>query len=213
MLRTTIQAAGDEPTAVVHESWPLRLKRIDLTPLAPAQRETEVRRLLIDEPRRPYRLEAEPGIRATLIRLSRCEHVFILMMHHIICDWLSEGVLWREMAAVYRALLHGEPPALPPLPIQHGDFAAWQRKQVAENRFSEDLAFWEENLRGAPDLLDLPADRPRPPTLSYRGARQRFQLDSGPGEIPARLQSAGKDQSVHRLHGRAGRAPLPLYGK
>ena len=106
-FRTTIQTTGDEPSAVVHETWPLRLKQIDLSSLSPAQRETEVERLLIDEPRLPYDLKTKPGIRATLLRLGQTEHVFILMMHHLICDWSSEGVLWRELSALYRAGCRG----------------------------------------------------------------------------------------------------------
>ena len=115
---------------VVHESWPLRLKKIDLSTLDLEKRQAEVGRLLTDEPRIRYRLEAEPGIRATLVRLNAREHVFILMMHHLVCDWSSEGVLWREMSAAYRAISRGEP-LLAPLPIQHGDYAAWQQQQMS----------------------------------------------------------------------------------
>jgi amino acid adenylation domain-containing protein len=176
VLRSTVQVI-EEPTQVVHPSWPLKLKRIDLSQLASPERAAEVERLLVDEPRRLYHLEAESGIRAALLRLGPQEHVFILMMHHLVCDWSSEGIIWRELSALYRGFLHGEPPVLPPLPIQHGDYAAWQRQQLEETGFAEDLAYWEENLRGAPSLLELPADRPRPTAVSYRGARQRFRLD------------------------------------
>ncbi len=177
VLRSTIRINNGEPVSVIHEHWPLRIKRIDLSSLPPAQREAEVERLLIDEPRRPYNLETEPGIRATLLLLNPGEHVLILMMHHLVCDWASEGVLWRELSVLYGALSRGEMPALPPLPIQHGDYAAWQQKQLAGPGFIDDLAYWEENLRGAPELLELPADRPRQPVQSYRGARRRFRLD------------------------------------
>jgi amino acid adenylation domain-containing protein len=178
ILRTTIETAGDEPSAVVHESWPLRLKQIDLSMLPPAQREAEVERLLIDEPRLPYHLHTAPGIRATLLRLGQMEHVLILMMHHIVCDWSSEGVLWRELSALYRAGCGGQPLELPALPIQHGDYAIWHQQQLTRKDLAEDLAYWEESLRGAPALLDLPTDKPRPRTLSYRGARQRFLIPS-----------------------------------
>jgi amino acid adenylation domain-containing protein len=178
-LRTTIQTACEEPSAVVHESWPLRLKQIDLTLLPPAQREAEVERLLFDEPRLPYHLQTEPGIRATVLRLGGMEHVLILMMHHIICDWSSEGVLWRDLSALYRAGCSGQPLALSALPIQHGDYAVWQQQQMTRVELAEDLQYWEENLRGAPPVLDLPMDRPRrPPTISHRGARQRFRIAS-----------------------------------
>jgi amino acid adenylation domain-containing protein len=177
ILRSTIQPTDGQPMAVVHENWPLRLKTIDLSALTARQREAEVDRLLIAEPRVAYRLQDEPAIRATLIRLSPSEHVFILMMHHLICDWSSEGVLWRELAALYRSFCRGESLVLPPLPIQHGDYAAWQRQQLTETSLAEDLAYWVENLRGAPALLEMPSDRPRPLVMSYRGARRRFRLN------------------------------------
>jgi acyl-CoA synthetase (AMP-forming)/AMP-acid ligase II/acyl carrier protein len=177
VLRTTIQATEERPMAVVHENWPLRIKRVDMSSLAPAHREAEVKRLLTEEPRRPYDLEAEPAIRATLLRLGPREHVFILMMHHIICDRWSMGVLWRELAALYQAFSRGKPLALPPLPIQHGDYAVWHEQRAGETGFVEDLAYWEDNLSGAPQLLELPTDKPRPPVQSYRGARHRVWLN------------------------------------
>ncbi|MGA3322977.1 MAG: amino acid adenylation domain-containing protein [Terriglobia bacterium] len=177
VLRTTIQVTDNEPVMVVHESWPLQLKKIDLSALTPAERQAEVERLLIDEPRRLYHLEAEPGIRATLLRLAPREHIFILMMHHIFSDRSSLGILFREMATLYRAFCRGESIALPPLLIQYGDYAVWQQQRITDAASAEDLSFWTENLRGAPQLLELPADRPRPLTLSYRGVKRRFRLN------------------------------------
>ncbi len=116
-LRTTIQATHDEPSVVVHENWPFQLKQIDLSALPPAQREAEVERLLIDEPRLPYHLDVEPGIRITLLRLGQTEHVMILMMHHIVCDWASIGNFWRDLSALYHAGCRGQPLELPALPI------------------------------------------------------------------------------------------------
>ena len=179
VLRTTIPIIDGEPRTVVHESWPLQLKQIDLSSLASAQRNAEVERLLIDEPRFPYCLETAPGIRVTLLRLGAMDYVLILMMHHIICDWTSVGVLWRELSALYRAGRSGDLLELPALPIQHGDYAVWQQQQLTEQDFAKDLAYWEENLRDAPALLELPMDRSsRLPVLSYRGARKRFVIPS-----------------------------------
>ena len=178
ILRTTIQDGDGRPVAIVHENWPMTVKKIDLQRLPTDQAEADLEQLLIDEPRRLYRLEAEPGIRATLIQFSEDDHVIILMMHHIICDRLSVGILWRELGAVYQALLHGRPPPLSALPIQYGDYAAWQRQQTQQTRFGEDLSFWKETLRGAPKVLGLPVDRPRPSVISYRGNKRQFRLDS-----------------------------------
>ena len=139
-LRTTIQAIGDEPSAFVHDSWPMQFKQIDLSSLPPAQREAEVERLLIDEPRLPYRSRvASLESASRLLRLGQTEHVFILMMHHIICDWASIGVFWRELSALYRAGCRGQPLELPALPIQPGDYAVWQQQLSSREEFAEDL--------------------------------------------------------------------------
>ena len=176
VLRTTMHAVEGLAMARVRDSYVLRLKVIDLTGRDAVEREAEFERLLISEPRVPYRLEQEPAIRATVIRLREQEHVFILMMHHLICDWSSEGVLWRELSLLYRSYCRNESLALPPLTLQHGDYAVWQREQLTETAVAEDVAFWKENLRGAPPLLEVPSDRPRPQVLSYRGARHRFRI-------------------------------------
>jgi amino acid adenylation domain-containing protein len=178
ILRTTIQASDGRPVAIVHESWPAKLTKIDLRHLPAGQREAELARLLIDEPRHLFCLEAEPGIRAWVIQLSAEENIFMLMMHHIACDGLSVGILWRELGTLYEAFLRGQPSALPPLPVQYGDYATWQRQPLQQARFEEDLSFWRENLRGAPPVLELPADRPRPSVMSHRGNKLEFRFDS-----------------------------------
>ena len=107
-LRTTIQAVDGLAMAKVRESYLLPLKIIDLTGRPDAEREAELERLQISEPRIPYHLEDEPAIRATLIRMGAQDHVFLLMMHHLVCDWSSEGVLWRELSALYRSYCRNE---------------------------------------------------------------------------------------------------------
>jgi acyl-CoA synthetase (AMP-forming)/AMP-acid ligase II len=187
ILRTTIEVVDERPIAVVHETWPTLLKRIDLRALSIDAREAELARLLVDEPRHIYRLESEPGVRFAVIQLSADEHVFILMMHHMICDRLSVGILWRELGALYESLLHGQRSSLPTMPIQYGDYATWLRQPIRQSQFEEDVAFWKENLRGAPTVIDLPADRPRPSTNSYRGDELHFHLDSALAKDVRRL--------------------------
>jgi amino acid adenylation domain-containing protein len=175
-LRSTIDVIDGVPHAVIHQSWPPQFREFDLSQLAAAKRQSELDRLLIDEPRMPYSLETVPGIRISLVHLSEHEHALILSMHHIICDWASEGVIWRELSVLYRSYMNGEQADLPTLPITHRDYAVWNEKRLEETDFSEDLAFWDKNLKGAPALLEVPADRPRPAMASYKGKRVRRKL-------------------------------------
>ena len=127
LLHSTIESKDGQPFFVAHPGLEARLQPHRLSRLSAAEREAEVARLLISEPRVPYQLDKIPGLRVTLIRVAAQDHVLILQMSHLICDWSSEGVMWRELSALYRELLSDKPLVLPPLPIQHGDYAAWQQ--------------------------------------------------------------------------------------
>ena len=126
----------DGPFRPSYDKWPLRLLMIDLSIHPAGERETEVERLLVAEPRRPYVLSAEPGIRATLIHLSPDDHVLILMLHHIVCDGWSLGILYKELGAIYRAMCQQQLHQLPTPPLQYGDYASWQQQKILRNEFA-----------------------------------------------------------------------------
>jgi amino acid adenylation domain-containing protein len=193
ILRTTIDARDGRPKTTVHESWPLQFKRMSLRHMDANEREHALSELLISEPRLPYRLDVEPSVRVTIVQLDEDEHAFILMMHHLICDSASLGILWRELATSYEASLRGRPSPLRPLPIQYGDYAVRQRQPAQQERFAEDITFWLEKLRGAPALLDQPTDRIRPVALSFRGNKRNFTFDS---ELADGLRRLCREQRV-----------------
>ena len=99
-------------------------------------------------------------------------------MHHIISDGWSIGVLVEELTHAYMAYAEGNVPTLPELPIQYVDFTVWQRELLSGDILDAQLSFWREQLAGAPELLELPTDRPRPPVPSHRGANYEFQIDA-----------------------------------
>jgi hypothetical protein len=91
-----------------------------------------------------------------------------LMMHHVVSDEWSAGVLRRELWVLYDAFRAGRPSPLPPLAVQYGDFAVWQREWLQGEALDNQLAYWRDRLAGAP-VLELPTDRPRPPVRSSAG--------------------------------------------
>ena len=99
-------------------------------------------------------------------------------MHHIISDGWSIGLLVEELTHAYTAYVQSDLPTLPDLPIQYADFAVWQREYLSGDRLEQQLSFWREQLSGAPALLELPTDHPRPPVQTYRGAHYIFQLNA-----------------------------------
>ncbi|HLL46076.1 MAG TPA: condensation domain-containing protein, partial [Longimicrobiaceae bacterium] len=177
-LRTVFAVRDGAPVQVVAPAaCPLPVE--DLTHLPGAEREAEARRIAAAEAARPFDLERGPLFRAKLLRLGAGEHVLVLCMHHLVADGWSLDVLFRELAALYGAFTRGEPSPLPPLPVRYADYALWQREHLDGEVLERQLAYWRERLAGAPGVLELPTDRPRPAEQSFRGARERFRLAPG----------------------------------
>ncbi|HEX6862051.1 MAG TPA: amino acid adenylation domain-containing protein, partial [Thermoanaerobaculia bacterium] len=161
--------------------------------LPEALREPELRRLAVAEAQRPFDLEQGPLARAVLARSGDREHVLLLTVHHIVSDGWSMGVLVREVAEIYGALADGRPSPLPELPVQYADFAVWQRRGLVEGALESRLAWWRAQLQGAPTVLDLPSDRPRPPVQGFRGRREPLLLN---GELVESLRSLGRREGA-----------------
>lgn len=175
-LRTLIRTIDDTPMQVVVESVTVNIAINDLSDLPPERKSAEVDRLLKEEPQRLFDFGAQPALRVTLARLGKEDHVLLMLQHFMFCDRWSLNVLYRELGAVYQALARGQPSSLPELPIQYGDFAAWQRRQDETGAFEDDLVFWTARLRNAPPALELPIARARPEVFSYQGNLKAFPL-------------------------------------
>ncbi len=182
-LRTTFAERAGQPVQVIAPPGTAGpdLPLVDLSGLSEERRGEEVHRRAREEAERPFDLAAGPLLRAVLVRLAPEEHVVLFTLHHIIADGWSMGVLVREVAALYRAALLGAPADLPPLAVQFRDFAVWQREWLSGEVLAAQLAWWRERLAGAPALLELPADRPRPSVQRFRGHRRPLDLAQGLG--------------------------------
>ncbi|HEU4597503.1 MAG TPA: condensation domain-containing protein [Pyrinomonadaceae bacterium] len=192
VLRTTFAERDGEPVQIIGPPAPLLLSPIDLGALDEAAREAELFRRATEEARRPFDLATGPLLRATLLRLKEDEHVLLVTMHHIASDGWSMGVLVREMTALYSAFTRDESSPLAELPIQYADYAAWQRQHLSGERLEQQLSYWRGQLGGAPALLELPTDRPRPPVQSNRGARHQFTL---PRELVESLKELSRGEN------------------
>jgi amino acid adenylation domain-containing protein len=139
--------------------------------------ERELARLLREEGAAPFDTAAGPLFRLAVIPLPAREYVLSLTMHHLISDAWSLGLFWHELSALSRAFAQGEPSPLPPLPIQYGDFAVWQRERLAAGAYAEQTTYWKRRLAGLA-ALELPTDRPRPPVQTFTGRRHALRLDA-----------------------------------
>ncbi len=176
VLRTTFPAVDGQPVQTVGPPAPVPLPRIDLAALGEPARGREARRLAAAEAGRPFDLASGPLLRFRLLRLAGDDFLLLITVHHIVADAWSMVVLMREMLGHYEALAAGRPAPLAELPVQYADFAAWQRDKLRGQFLDQQLAYWRQQLAGAPTLLELPTDRPRPPVQSLRGALEPFAL-------------------------------------
>jgi hypothetical protein len=120
-------------------------------------------------------------------QLQPGDHLLVIVQHHSITDYLSLDILSRELAEAYSAVLSSETPHWRPLKAAYVDYAAWQQAQLAGSALDAELAWWKQQLDGAPALLELPADRPRPDTMSFAGADVAFELPSSAWQHLQRL--------------------------
>ena len=129
-LRTVFRWLDGGPMQVVLPAGELPVESIDLTPVDAAGREGELLRRIADEVATPFLLERGPLARARLYRLADGEHVLLVNLHHIVTDGWSNGVLLRELSALYGAFARGEPSPLGEPELQYADYADWQRERL-----------------------------------------------------------------------------------
>lgn len=189
-LRTRFVTTGDRPEQVIDPAGALDPEVVDLGPAA--DREAALAAACRAFARRPFDLAAGPPARAALFRLADDDHVLLVVAHHLVCDGWSLAVLWNDLAALYAAARAGAADPLPPLPIRYTDFADWDRDRLARE-WPGLLAYWRDRLAGLPPVLDLPADRPRPPAPSHAGGTVPVAV---PADLAERLRAVGRREGV-----------------
>jgi len=195
-LRTIFALRDGMPVQVISPALSVELPLIDLRHLPHLQGEDRARRLMAEEACRPFDLSRGPLLRAALIRLGEQEHLLTLTQHHVISDAWSMGILQRELGAVYGATLAGEPVSLPTLPVQYADFAVWQRELLRGTAGEAQLAYWKRQLAGTLPRVELPTDRPRPPTQTFRGGEHDLVLSRA---LSQSLEDLARNEGVSRF--------------
>ncbi len=193
ILRTTLSRRHGELVQVISPAERLTLALADLSPLPEAEREARAFEQAREESRRSFDLGQGPLFRAALWRLSHGDHLFLLNMHHVVADWWSFAVLYRELTELYEAFEHGRESPLPDLALQYADFAQWQRERMQGQDLEGHLAFWKAALAGAPPVLDLRTDRPRAPRQTFPGASESELLSR---DLTARIRELSRREGV-----------------
>ena len=210
-LRTIFPLLNGEVVQIVRAPAKPNFSQCDLTALNDSRREETAEAILHEEAIKPFDIATEPCARFRLLRLSETTYWLLLIAHHIVFDTWSLGVFIREVAAGYEAACNDRPFPLPDLETQYSDFARWEQNAAAEGRFIEHLSYWERKLRGAPELLTLPLDRPR---ASFDGARGRSEVFGWGRSVAAKVAALGNAEraSVFMILLTALSALLHRYG-
>ena len=172
ILRTTFPSENGAPRQHIHPAGRVAIETEALT----GADEMSLRRAAAQHARAPFDLANGPLLRAKLLRLAVGEHILLLTMHHIVSDGWSMAILTDDLATLYGQFAGGAPQPTVLENIQYADFAVWQREWLNPARVSGQLAYWREQLRGAPVHLELPTDHPRPAVLTYRGGVQALHI-------------------------------------
>jgi len=193
-LRTTFTLRDGQLVGIVAAAPSRALDIVDVGSLPPGEREETVARLSRADARRPFDLSRGPLLRATLLRCGDAEHVLLLTVHHIVFDGWSRDVLTRELSVLYNAYTRGvDESPLPELSLQYADVAVWQREWMQGAALQAQLDYWRARLAGAPPVLELPTDHPRPATRSFVGALHRHVL---PAPLVAALERLSLEEGV-----------------
>ncbi|CAJ5804198.1 syringomycin synthetase [Burkholderia pseudomallei] len=184
-LRTCFVREEGEPIQVIQPHADLTVSYHDLREAE--QSEQRAKDLSQAHASAPFDLSRDLPVRVLLLQLEDEAHVVQVVMHHIASDGWSVGVFLQELSALYGSFIAEQGDPLAPLPLQYADYAAWQRRWLASGQLEKQGAFWQTNLSGAPTLLELPTDRPRPPKQSHAGASVEVKLGAALSERVKRL--------------------------
>lgn len=193
ILRTTFVEMDGEPRQVIAPELVLQVNQEDLGEISPAVVEQTAPRRLLELGRRKFDLARGPLIYVDVLRIAEQDHFLLINKHHIISDEWSSEVFNRELAQLYQAEIQGVTASLPAISIQYADYAAWQIDWLKGHNEAEQLDYWKQKLSGAPQVLDFPADHPRPAVPSYRGGRKSHKIT---GELLSALQRLSRSEQV-----------------
>ncbi|HEV2800655.1 MAG TPA: amino acid adenylation domain-containing protein [Pyrinomonadaceae bacterium] len=193
VLRTSFPTVGGKPVQRIGAAREMAVPVVDVEFLGAAAGERAARELAEREASRPFNLATGPMLRTLLVRLNERAHVLVLVLHHVVSDAWSTGVLVREFGMLYEAFRHGEGSPLAELKVQYADYAVWQRGWLRGEVLDSQLAYWRTQLEGL-QPLQLLTDRPRSSAAGNRAAR--WHSFRWPAETAQKLNNFSRREGV-----------------
>jgi amino acid adenylation domain-containing protein len=193
VLRTIFEMVDGQPVQTILPELKISIPIKDLTHISKEKQMENVGKIITEDNLKPYDLSKGPMLRILLLKLQEEEYVLCLNMHHIISDGWTLQVLMREVSILYSAFTGGKAAAIAQPPIQYGDYTVWQRAWVQGDTLKKQMDYWVSKLQGAKSVLELPADKQRPPVQGFKGARQYLELSP---ELTKELSELGQKKGV-----------------
>jgi amino acid adenylation domain-containing protein len=191
-LRTIFRQHDEQPVQVILDHLPPTFRSIDLAE-SEGSATDPLQRTLTREIRELFDLEKGSLVRVVAVHTAPQQTVLLVVMHHIISDGWSMGVLLRELLELYEAQTAGRPVQLAELPLQYADYSEQQRERLQGTCLERLMQYWRNTLKSTPPALQLPTDRPRPPRQTFQGA---VTTDSLPAQQWERLQALARREAV-----------------
>ena len=176
-LRTIFESLEGAARQVVLSDVTVEVPVRDLSSLPEGERRSTALRIASEEGKKPFDLTTGPLLRTLLLKLDREQYILVLAMHHIITDGWSISIMFRELTQAYEAFMEKRKLELPALPVQYAEYAEWQREFLGGEVLAKQVSFWKQKLAGAPTILDLPTDHPRPKDHNWQGATEELIFD------------------------------------
>ncbi|MDY6935439.1 MAG: amino acid adenylation domain-containing protein [Spirochaetota bacterium] len=190
-LRTRFDTIDGKPVQIIADTIEADIKEIDIS--NEKSQEKRLQHIVDDEKLKPFNIQAGPLFRVRIVKISDYSHAIIIIMHHIISDFWSMGLLLQEVLGNYFTLLNNNPSPFPELRIQYKEFAHWQNRLIEGEGIGDQEEYWLQNLQGELPLLDLPTDRPRPAIQTQRGETHRMVIDI---DSANKIKEFARDQDV-----------------
>ncbi|MBD2137716.1 amino acid adenylation domain-containing protein [Anabaena sp. FACHB-1237] len=183
VLRTNFQEIDGHAVQIItaEKTWPLIVENCQ---------ESEINKYIHQEQQKPFNLATDTLVRGNLLKISENKFILLITRHHIVWDGWSTGIFLQELSTIYQSYIQGKNPDLTPLTIQYADFSQWQREWLTEEILGEQIKYWQENLKNAPSLLQLPTDKPRPSIMTFNGKSQQLIINQ---EITEKLQLLSRE--------------------
>ncbi len=192
-LRTTFPSINGVAQQKVSAQTGVRMDWQDFSALTEDVRQQRLQQLADREAHTPFDLETGPLLRACLVKAADQEHYLVLTLHHIVTEGWAMDIFARELSALYEAFIDERESPLEPLPVQYLDYSVWQRQWLESGERQRQLDYWTAQLGSEHPLLELPADRPRPPVQSHQGELYRFDLSD---DLAARVRAFNAERGL-----------------